>query len=117
MASDGIIVSTMTAADSNGDNFAIDTASSALTVVLTPALYTSLAFERSVSSIAGVDTKWVVTMKGVLSSTVVSGNANILVYFPREQVCDPVSGSIVCSIVTATGFSYNPTSCTVTYWS
>ena len=58
--------------------------SSAFLVVLTPVSFTSVGFEHSVSSVAGLDTKWLMTVKGVLFATVKAGDANILVNFPRD---------------------------------
>jgi hypothetical protein len=58
--------------------------SSAFLVVLTPVSFTSVAFERSVSSVAGLDTKWLMTVRGLLFDTVKTGDANILVNFPRD---------------------------------
>lgn len=84
LAADNVVVSTMTAADQSGNNYAIDTHSSALPVLLTPVTYTTQTFTRSVSSVAGLDTKWLMGLTGVMYTTVVSGNSNILVNFPRD---------------------------------
>ena len=108
-----VTATTKTAADISGNKYDIDSVSSTISPVLTPVVYTSQQFTRSLSTVAGHVTLWSVSLQGIQNTQLTTTNGNIILYFPRLTICMPTSGAPVCTITISADFTVT---CTVTLY-
>lgn len=113
MPSDVVTVTTYTP-ESGGNKYPIDQVISSISPIQTPVTYSALTFTRSLSQVSGQNSEWTVAIQGFRYTEFKVSNGNIILTFPRNVLCNPLTSAPVCT-VTVGGSSF-VVACYIVYY-